>query len=494
MTLRINTNIAALKSVRNLEDADRRLAESLQRLSTGFKINKGSDNPAGLVISEQMRGQIVGLNQALENSELATAMVQTTEAALNEVNNLLIRMRQLALQASNEGAADPTTLEANQLEIDDALATINRIARSTQFGNRTILDGSGSVTGEALGDGLIFIAGRHATRTSPVEGYPVEIGQAASRAYLQGDESLDEDTLPGLEVTLFESGRTVQVTAQEKDTPASFFGRLRRAVEGAGLALELSLDENDQLRVEHREYGASHTFMGASSLAGILSGDEGTMQAAVPGRDVAGTINGEVAEGRGQLLRGLAGNENTEGLVVRYAGPRVDSGVAGPDGRALMVREPRLGPAGVVNVSNNALAFQVGPNPGQTATVLLPQVNPRFLARDVATMSDFASLAEIRLETPQGAQDSIRMIDAAINQLTLVRGQLGAFQKNGLESNIATLRVTVENLMAAESVIRDADLATELTEFTKNRLLFDAATAAVAQANQLPSRVISLID
>ena len=142
---------------------------------------------------------------------------------------------------------------------------------------------------------------------------------------------------------------------------------------------------------------------------------------------------------------------------------------------------------------NNALEFQVGPNPGQKAAVALPNVAPRFLARDVENASNFANLADIRVDTQQGAGDSIRLIDSAINQLTLTRGRLGAFQKNALESNIATLRVTAENLIAAESAIRDVDLAREITEFTKNKLLFDAGTAAVAQANQLPSKVISLI-
>lgn len=493
MTLRINTNIAALKSVRNLEDADRKLADSLQRLSSGFKINKGSDNPAGLVVSEQLRGQIVGLNQAIANAELATSMVQTTEGALTEINNLLIRMRQLALQANNEGASDPTTLQANQQEIEDALDTIAKVAKNTQFGNRKVLDGSGGISGEALGEGLTFISGSVNTRTSPVEGFVVNVEQVPTRSILTGSTGLDEDNLSGLQLTLFEGGRTVQVTARDTDTPASFFGRLRRASEEAGLKLDLSVDDGNQIAVIHRDFGAANTFQASSSVAGILSSEAGVLEAAQPGQDIAGTINGEAAVGSGQLLRGLIGNENTEGLVVRYAGPRVQVAESGSDGRPVFQRQPEIGVVGVVNVFNNALQFQVGPNPGQTTTVALPQVNPSFLARDVENLSNFQSLADIRLDNQQGARDSTRMIDSAIDQLTLLRGRLGAFQKNGLESNIATLRVTAENLMAAESVIRDADLAKELAEFTKNKLLFDAGTAAVAQANALPSKVISLL-
>lgn len=492
MVLRINTNVAAVKAVRHLEDTDRKLAESLQRLASGFKINSAGDNPAGLVISEQMRGQIVGLNQAIENSELANAMVQTTEAALSEVNNLLIRMRQLALQAANEGGSDRATVGANQAELEDALATINRVAQNTQFGNRKLLDGSASVTGEAVGDGLTFISGALRTATSPVEGYEVNIEQVASRAFLQGSQELDDVELGDLTVTLLEGGRSVQVAGRPDDTPASFFGRLSRAVDEAGLALELTRTPGNQLLVQHRDHGSEHSFQGGSSIEDILSEDADVLQAAVPGRDVAGTINGEAAEGRGQLLRGLVGNESTAGLVVRYAGPRMPVGET-PDGQVLYERSPRTGRAGAVNVINNALDFQVGPNQGQSIAVALPRVNPSFLARDVENRSGFMNLGEIRLDSVQGAQDSVRMIDKAIDQLTLTRGQLGAFQKNGLESSIATLRVTAENLMAAESAIRDTDIARELTRFTRNKLLFDAGAAAVAQANQLPQKVITLL-
>ena len=492
MTLRINTNIAALNSVRNLEDTDRKLAESLQRLSSGFKINKGADNPAGLVISEQLRGQIVGINQAISNSEMATSIVQTGEAALSEVNNLLIRMRQLALQANNEGANDSTTLAANQLEIDDALRTINQVAQNTQFGNRKLLDGSGGVTGEALGGGLTFISGGVNTRTSPLEGYVVEIEQIPTRSFLEGSSAMDQDDLADLQLTLFEGGRTVQVTARETDTPASFFGRLRRASEEAGLQLDLSMDD-EAITVVHRKFGSANTFQASSSQDGILSDEAGKLQAAVPGQDVAGTIHGEVASGSGQLLRGLPGNETTQDLVVRYAGPRVMVDDEGPDGLPVFRREPDTGIAGVVNVSNNALQFQTGPNHGQQILVALPQINAGFLARDVENESNFHNLSEIRVDTQQGSRDSIRLVDSAIDNLTLVRGRLGALQKNGLESNIATLRVTAENLMAAESVVRDADLAKELAEFTKNKLLLETGAAALAQAIQLPSKVISLI-
>jgi flagellin len=225
----------------------------------------------------------------------------------------------------------------------------------------------------------------------------------------------------------------------------------------------------------------------------VLSKEKGALQSATPGKDIQGTLGGEQARGEGNLLSGLAGNDNTEGLVVGYNGARRKVADETADGGSRWVNQPRTGPAGVVNVANNALDFQIGPNAGQRVTVALPSVSPQFLARQVETDSGFHSLAEINVSSGKKAQDSVKLVDAAIDELTIARGKLGAFAKNGLQSNINTLRVTVENLMAAESAIRDTDLAQELTEYTKRRIMLEANTALLAQANQTPEAVIKLI-
>ncbi len=142
MALRINHNLAALNAHRNLVLTTNALSDSMQKLSSGFRINKGSDSPAGLVISEQFRAQIAGLNRAIENSEGSINMIQTAEGALTEINNLLISMRELAIHAANEGFNDADQLAADQAEIDNAIKTIDRIASNTQFGTKKLLDGS----------------------------------------------------------------------------------------------------------------------------------------------------------------------------------------------------------------------------------------------------------------------------------------------------------------------------------------------------------------
>jgi len=142
MSLSINHNLAALNAHRNLANTTNDLSSSMEKLSSGFRINKGSDNPAGLVISEQFRAQIAGLNRAIENSEGSIDMIQTAEGALTEISNLLISMRELAIHAANEGFNDADQLAADQAEIDNAIKTIDRIASNTQFGTKKLLDGS----------------------------------------------------------------------------------------------------------------------------------------------------------------------------------------------------------------------------------------------------------------------------------------------------------------------------------------------------------------
>jgi flagellin len=492
MTVRINNNIAALRTARNLSEVDRKLAESLERLSSGFRINRGADNPSGLVISEQMRGQIAGLTQAISNTELATAMLQTAEGGVTEVNNILIRMRERVLHAANEGANDIQAVEADNMEVRAGLDAIARIATTTSFGRRNLLDGSSGIVGESQGQGVTFLGAAQRTRSSPIAGYAVEITQLPTRAVLEGRRRLKADDLPDLSVSLFEGGRTVRIDATAQDSPESFVGRLRAAVEQAGLKLDIRFDDN-RVTVRHKDYGSAPTFQAISSVDGILSRDAGTVERPVPGIDLAGSIGGEAAIGVGQVLRGQTGNENTEGLAVRYTGPYVSTGATNREGEPVREFRPVTGVVGVVNVANNALDFQIGPNSGQRIGVALPALSPQLLAHRIDTESGFTSLADIRVTTSAGARDSLLLIDSAVDELTEMRGRLGAVQKNGLESNLNTLRITAENLIAAESTIRDTDLAKELAEYTKNRILFEANAALLAQANQQSSTVIQLI-
>jgi flagellin len=139
------------------------------------------------------------------------------------------------------------------------------------------------------------------------------------------------------------------------------------------------------------------------------------------------------------------------------------------------------------------MKFQVGANQGQTVGISVKSTNPENMANGIANKSNFQSLADVDVTNFQGAQDAIKMIDAAINQVTSDRGELGAFQKNTLESNLSNLRVANENLISSESIIRDVDMAKEMATFTRNQIMSESATAMLAQANQLPQNVLQLL-
>jgi flagellin len=179
MGLTITNNVASLNAQNNLTRSNSALSKSLERLSSGLKINRGADGPAALVISEQQRAQIAGLQTAIDNTSKAVSMVQTAEGALNEVNSLLLKIRSLALDSANSGVNDANAQAANQSEVANAIATIDRIALNSQFGTKKILDGSAGITGTTDDADVTFLK---AANDSPTGTFAVNITAAATRA------------------------------------------------------------------------------------------------------------------------------------------------------------------------------------------------------------------------------------------------------------------------------------------------------------------------
>jgi flagellin len=479
MSLRINHNVQALNSHRQLLINDRTMGKSLEKLSSGMRINRAADGPAQLMISEQLRSQIGGLNQAVDNSETAISMIQTAESSLVEVNNLLTSMRQLAIAAANEGVNDDNMLGALQLELDQSLDTIDRITNNAQFGKKKLLDGSTGANGVGIGEGVQFVeAGVH-TRTSPVEGYAVQVTQVGTRAEIKGTTALTQEMIDGGEqFTIAEGGRTVSLTATPGDSVSQVFGKLNSELKKNGMDLIFEMDEGGILSLRHNQYGGDFAIAVSSSTAGVLSQEARVMDQA-SGLDIGGFIGGELSTGRGQVLTGAEGTR-VEGLRVRYTGDQV-------------VEEGSEDNVGKVAVFQNSLIFQVGPNVGQTESISLLNTNTRVLGQGVPNDSGFRYLRDADIRTPQGATDAQRLIDKVIDEVNRTRGIMGAFQKNTLESNLRQLRINVEELTNSESVIRDADMAKEITEFTRNSIMLQSATAMLAQANQTPQTVLSLL-
>ena len=481
MAFRINHNIASMNAYRNLARNDMGLSRSLEQLSSGLRINKSADDPAGLVVSENMRAQIAGLGQAIENSELATAMVQTAEGALTEVHALLMGMRELAIHAANEGANSAADLAADQAEIDNGMATINRIASQTQFGTKKLLDGSNGVTGNVTSGSVTFLGGNNATTagsydvtvTTQAEKATHTTGNSAAITGITNDETLT--------LTNDSTGVSVTVNLVAGDNRQTIIDKIN-AYTGS-TQVEAAADGTNNISLTSTVYGTAGDFTIVSSDEATDGSQSGFSDGAGDtdnGVDIAGTYDqagtSYQADGSGAILTGRAGSI-VEGLRV--------STVAA------------AGAAGTVAVANNSLVFQVGANSGQTVALSIDNMaaSNMGVGLDAANggTNQYSSLAQISILTAETAADSLAVIDQAISDVSSLRGTLGAFQSNTLESGMNNLRVAEENLVAAESTIRDTDMAAEMATFTRNQIMLQAATAMLSHANSAPQVVLQLL-
>ena len=203
MSLRINHNMSAANAHRSVSNNSAAQQKTMEKLSSGLKINRAADSPAQLQISENLRAQAAGLNQAIDNSEMAVSLLQTAEGALEEVSRALVQARQLAVHAGNEGVNDPNMLLADQREFANILEQINRVASSTQYGHNYLLDGSRSGNGVTTGANLEFIDAGSEAHSSGAGGYSVTIKQAATRSNHTGTVALTQKVIDsGEQITI----------------------------------------------------------------------------------------------------------------------------------------------------------------------------------------------------------------------------------------------------------------------------------------------------
>jgi len=486
MSLKINHNMSAVNSHRSVVNNSAAQSKTMEKLSSGLKINRAADSPAQLQISENLRAQGAGLRQAIDNSEMAVSLMQTAEGALEEVSRALVQARQLAVHAGNEGANDQSMLQADQSELDNILEQVNRIATSTQYGHNYLLDGSRAGNGVTTGEYLEFVGGGTEAHSSSVGGYGININNAATRATHSGTVGLTQGVIDaGEQITITEAGRTVNFKTEKGKSVEQTLNELETAINDAGLKIDLmrpyppatSSGAPQAITLRHKEFGSEHTFNAASNTAGLVSRVSNIDELITNGTDVSGEINGEQASGRGQILTGDIGADTVEGIKIRYTGETAPVG----------------GNAGTVTFSQNSLTFQIGAEANQFSEYSLGSIKTNDLGRGEENSSNFDSLAQIKVLNSEQAQDAIRVIDKAIQEVNGSRGEMGAFQKNNLESNLTYLRIAHENSVSSESVIRDADMAEEMAQFTRNQIMMEASTSMLAQANQNSMTVLKLI-
>ncbi|MCS6830293.1 MAG: flagellin [bacterium] len=491
MSLRINTNTTAINALRNLSNTSEMFARSIERLSSGLRINRGADDPAGLIISENLRAQMVGLAQATSNAQDAANLVKTAEGALDEIHNLLRTMRQLAVHAANTGVNDLTAVQADQTQIRSALESLNRIAEQTQFGTKKLLDGTAGISAQVTDTARlagIFMGSTFNGVIVQSGDVTITVNTAATRAqvlgtatYVSVNSSISTvgGGTNGAGGTVVINGQSITVSGN--DTVQTLIDRINALTSVTGVGAMFSAGNGSGVIVLRQvNYGANFNVQANQSATLLFS--SGTSSSST-GVDAVVTVQVTTSAGVTSALFTGGRASGDSGLKVKDA-----------YGNTLLLTEAgnstAITNARVAVVSAQSLVFQIGSNSGQTARVALSDVRASQLGTTtVAGMS----LNSIDVTTLQGAQDAIKIIDEAISQVSQLRGSIGAFQKNVLESTMRSLNVARENLAASESAIRDTNVAEEVMNYTKLQILQQAGMAVLAQANAAPQAVLSLL-
>lgn len=475
---RINTNVGAMIANTNLARSQKSLSQSLERLSSGLRINSGADDPAGLIASEGLRSEIQGITQAIDNSTRATNVISTAEGALSEVSSLLLSVKALVVQAANSGALSQDEIEANQLQVDSAIASITRISNSTSFAGLKLLDGSlGYITSGVATSALHDLSVQSVSfGTQSVVPVVVNVVTSAKTAELQFKAS--SITKP---VTLKVSGRGgVEVLSFVSGTTASAMAfAINKFSDSTGVAAQLTSATNLSSGITFHSIGygskefVSVEVVGDNSANFSTKTPTGATQNRAVGQDAVASINGSQAIGDGLSL-----SLNTAALNLSL---NLDANF----GKGTKT----------FTITGGGAVFQLGAQvqSNQQVNLAIDSVNAASLGNaQYGYLNDLLEGGTASLTSGNAAKAS-KIIDAAITQVAVIRGRLGAFEKNTLETNINSLQVALENVTASESSIRDTDFAEETSNLTRAQILAQAGTSVLAQANQTPQQVLSLL-
>ncbi|MCL0100446.1 hypothetical protein M1N80_01350 [Peptococcaceae bacterium] len=452
----INHNIPALNTYRHLTVNNMAMARSLEKLSSGLRINRAADDAAGLAISEKMRSQVRGLEQAARNAQDTISLIQTAEGGLNETHEILQRMRELAVQATND-TYTTADREEIQREIDQLRAEVDRIAGTTEFNTKKLLNGMVAATA-SVDPGATNI------RTT------VEVVDAVLET---GTYNLTVSGVANIGVADVIDGGTGLSTASITINTAAIgeasFGVYQLRVEDPGNdgRKKLTLIDRNTGEVLGRVSNVSTT-AGTTIMRGITFNNT-----AIVG---TGTVNFEIEGDARFILRDTGELTIATVSVANHNRPYVEI-----KGLRLEFNADLTAGTATITITNNALVTQVGASERQTMRIAINDMSARALGVD-----------EIDVMSVENAGRAITAVDGAIQKVSAERSRLGAYQ-NRLEHTISNLNIAAENLTAAESRIRDVDMAKEMMEFTRTTILSQAATAMLAQANQMPQVVLQLL-
>lgn len=483
---RINTNVSALVAQHNLARANSDLQIRLQRLSTGLQINRGADNPSGLIVSERLRSEISGITQAISNTERASNVIATTEAALAEISDLLTSIKGLVVEAANTGAFSPDEIQANQLQIDSAVESITRISNSTSFAGLKLLNGSldyvtSGINTAQIQDVRIFSASLGTQPYIPVSVQTLASAQTAS-LFLSGNTTGATGAL--LSSVTFEvtGNKGVQVFSFVSGTALSAVAfAINQVQDATGVTANLvsAADPTSGLQFTSAGYG-TNAFVSVRKLSGgsffqTFSSQGGSAVQRDTGQDVLALVNGNLALGDGTKLS------------LRSATLNLQMNLTSTAAQSLGTYS--------FSVTGGGALYQVGAqvNTSQQVSFGIQSVAASSLGNDTAGyLSSVVTGGSSSLIGGQQRSAS-DIIDAAIDQISLQRGRLGAFERNTLQVAGRSQQIALENLTASESSIRDADFATETSRLTRAQILVNAGTSTLALANSSAQSVLRLL-
>ena len=508
---RINTNVQSLIAQRVLGQNNNNLGGSLERLSTGLRINRGKDDPSGLIASQNLRATQAGLSSAIKNAERADQVVNIAEGGLNEVSALLTELQSLVTQSANDAGLSSAEKDANQLQIDSILQTIDRVAGSTAFQGDKLLNGNRdyatqdvsavvsdfTVNASKLEFGQTVDVEVTVTASAQVGGFFLQFG--AGQIDLTDANSefvLEIAGTEGSREVSFASGTTVAEIADVINSLTSVTG------------VEATLSGTDDIRLTSVERGSDEFVSlqvvddGGQTGGGVVALDAASELTATTaanvawnsntlsngltdaGQDVEAFINGQRA-----TTKGTSARINTDFLDVALdLSYNTGSASAGA-----------VGSFTAFTINGGGADFQLGGTVNISEKVSLGIEN--VAARNLGQTEDGANtyfLADLgsgkTLNVADGdLAEAQKVITKAIEEVSSPRGRLGAFQQNTIGSTLSSLNITLENTTAAESVIRDADFATESAALTRNQVLSQSAQNILSLANQQPQSALGLL-
>lgn len=503
--MKINTNISAIIANKELRTTENALSLSLERLSSGFKINHSKDDAAGMAISQKMKTQLRGLDRANKNAADGVSVIETAEGALTEIHSMLQRMRELAVGAASDTNCQEDR-EALQKEVQALNEEIDRISRDTEFNMQSLIDGNLARRAYADTNGIDTT---YLSENIPADIYGITVTQDAKQATVVGgavdraafgDEVTEESGLAGsikindVEVKV-EVGDTfdeviTKVQAACTTTSATLIGvnSLETSVENVDTAgyTKANMDSATNLVIYSNAYGDDAKVEVTSDNEALLSA-LGLSETVVQGKDVEAEFmqsNGErvgfdaaatiTANGREVIVKSIGGFEMKILTSPGVAQTQFD----GTTGEAVSSTSKDV----KIDVTNlGMMVVHVGANENQELAIDIPEITSRSL-----------NLQDLNIRTFDLAGDAITRIDEAISTVSITRSRLGAYQ-NRLEYSMSNLDISEENLTASLSRITDVDMAEEMTQYTQQNVLSQAGVSMLSQANARPESVLQLL-